>query len=614
MAFRLSLRQKGLVLVCVPLLFEVAFVGLLSFQLQQAQVEVDKESRGREIVSLTQNLADSMYRIGWNLAIYVEKHDDKSAALFKQAMTDMRDRRSRIHELVQGNSVELAKFERVEKVLFIAEKYCTRIETVMTGDVGFAEIIAMRNGLERLADELATRLRNFSSDYQLIERDSPANQAKRRSSQSTLLVGALVFNIALTLVLAWYFTRSITGRLAVLTDNTGRLAREEDLLPRLSGSDEIADLDSVFHSMASGLRDAAEKERALLRHTKDVICALDRDGRFCKINPACKTVWGFDELVLINRPVYEYLAEETEMLQMREVLHALRKQGGSGSVESGFIRADETRIDLLWSVYWSQADGLFFCSTHDVTDRKQIERLKQDFYSMVTHDLRTPLTSVKGMVTLITEGAFGAFPVKIAEKLGVVQKNVERLITMINDLLDLDKLEAGKMPLEIASCKSADIILRAIQAVETYAEQQGIELESACPPLDVRADGDRLIQVLINFISNAVKFSPKGSKVSISAVAVPGCVEFRCRDHGRGIPQAFQSAIFERFQQVQAADARRNVGTGLGLAVCKLIIEAHGGTIGVVSSEGAGSTFWFRVPRAMAPKSTGTMQARPSSD
>lgn len=152
------------------------------------------------------------------------------------------------------------------------------------------------------------------------------------------------------------------------------------------------------------------------------------------------------------------------------------------------------------------------------------------------------------------------------------------------------------MPLEVAPCQPADIIGRAIQAVETYAQQQGLELECVCPALEVKADADRLTQVLINFISNAVKFSPKGSKISISALAIPGSVEFRCRDQGRGIPLAFQSAIFERFQQVQASDARRNVGTGLGLAVCKLIIEAHGGTIGVISEEGVGSTFWFRVP------------------
>lgn len=134
MAFRLSLRQKGLVLVCVPLLFEVAFVGLLSQQLQEAQIEAVKEAEGREIVSLTQNLADSMYRIGWNLASYVEKRDEKSASLFKQAMKDMKDRRVRLRELVKNSPVELEKLKRVEKVIVIAEKYCSRIETVMTGD------------------------------------------------------------------------------------------------------------------------------------------------------------------------------------------------------------------------------------------------------------------------------------------------------------------------------------------------------------------------------------------------------------------------------------------------------------------------------------------------
>jgi len=241
-------------------------------------------------------------------------------------------------------------------------------------------------------------------------------------------------------------------------------------------------------------------------------------------------------------------------------------------------------------------------NVRDITERCEIERLKKEFVSTVSHELRTPLTSIRGSLGLLRSGALGPMTEDAADLVAMAERNVIRLIGLINDILDLERLEDGRIELHLASVSADGAVARAVEAVHAFAEPQGIFLESFPSGAVVRADADRLVQVLVNLLSNAVKFSSRGRKVSVTVAAAGEMAEFRVADRGRGIPPALRAAIFERYRQVEAGDAREKGGTGLGLAICKAIIEQHGGAIGVESEEGAGSTFWFRVPLAAPPR------------
>lgn len=239
-------------------------------------------------------------------------------------------------------------------------------------------------------------------------------------------------------------------------------------------------------------------------------------------------------------------------------------------------------------------------SFHDMADKLQAaNQAKQQFVAMITHDLRSPLTSIRLILDLLAIGALGELTKQAGTRVEQALASCDRLLALINDLLDIDKLEAGKMDMDFARVKIDSIIARSVEALDRLAESHEIELLSETTSLEVMADESRLIQVLVNLISNAIKFSEKKSQVFVSAFASENnFVEFQVKDSGRGIPKDMQEKIFDRFSQVEIADASQKGGSGLGLAICKAIIQEHKGEIGVICGDSAGSTFWFKIPLA----------------
>ena len=232
---------------------------------------------------------------------------------------------------------------------------------------------------------------------------------------------------------------------------------------------------------------------------------------------------------------------------------------------------------------------------------KEVERLKDGFLSTVSHELRTPLTSIRGSLGLLASGALGALSDDVVEVVSIAERNAVRLIGLINEILDLERLQTGRIELQFAEVPADSIVRRAIESLATSWQEHGVAVEAPTVSCSIWADADRMVQVLVNLLSNAVKFSPAGGVVTIGVALADGSVEFRVTDRGRGVAADDQRLIFERFQQVETSDARDKGGVGLGLAICKSIVEQHGGTIGIesdVGEAGHGSTFWFRVASA----------------
>jgi signal transduction histidine kinase len=245
---------------------------------------------------------------------------------------------------------------------------------------------------------------------------------------------------------------------------------------------------------------------------------------------------------------------------------------------------------------------------------KEVERLKNGFLSTVSHELRTPLTSITGSLGLLSSGVLGALSDEVVEVVAIAERNAVRLMALINDILDLDRLETGTIGGHFAPVPVESILRRAMESVRGFGQPHGVTVEAPEVSSMIWADADRIVQVVVNLLSNAVKFSPPGGVVTIGVAAEESWVEFRVTDRGRGVPVSAHRAIFERFRQVETSDAREKGGTGLGLAICKSIIEQHGGTIGVESEEGRGSTFWFRVARSPGPDAPRLGRARTPPD
>jgi signal transduction histidine kinase len=268
-------------------------------------------------------------------------------------------------------------------------------------------------------------------------------------------------------------------------------------------------------------------------------------------------------------------------------------------VELTAVRSDgsEFPVELSSNETMVTERQLHLVAMLDVSERHEIERLKREFVAMVSHDLKTPLSSVRGMLVLLSAGAAGELPAKAGPIVKSAGDQLERLIKLINDLLDVQKMESGKFTIETQDVGIRSILEQSFDMVERFADDHGVAVEITGGDERVMADPDRIVQVVINLLSNAVKFSPPDSEVKVSIVKEVDYVEVRVADKGRGIKEEFQKTIFERFRQVDKEDATEKKGSGLGLAICKMIVEEHGGTIGVDSKEGEGSTFWFRLPR-----------------
>jgi CheY-like chemotaxis protein/anti-sigma regulatory factor (Ser/Thr protein kinase) len=235
----------------------------------------------------------------------------------------------------------------------------------------------------------------------------------------------------------------------------------------------------------------------------------------------------------------------------------------------------------------------------DISERRAVQRLKDEFVSLVSHELRTPLTSIRGALGLLAGGLLTAAPEKGERMLQIAVNNTDRLVRLINDILDLERIDSGKVTLVKSRCQPAVLLQESAELIRPMAEKAGIRIAiGAAADATVWADSDRIGQTLTNLLSNAIKFSPSGTTIRLTAECSGDTFVFRVADQGRGIPPEKLETIFERFQQVDASDARQKGGSGLGLTICRSIVEEHGGRLQVESVAGRGSVFSFSLPVA----------------
>jgi PAS domain S-box-containing protein len=343
--------------------------------------------------------------------------------------------------------------------------------------------------------------------------------------------------------------------------------------------------------------------RSILDTAVDGILTIDEKGVVQTVNAAVERLFGYPAEEVIGNNV-SLLMPEPDHSAHDGYLRHYRESGerrviGRGREVEG-RRRDGTRFPLYLSVGEMQVghQRRFTGILQDITERHEVDRLKKQFVSTVSHELRTPLTSLRGSLGLLTAGAVGELPASAGEVVAIAERSTVRLIDLINDILDLERMDAGRLSLDRRPTPLRPVLEAAVETVEALAIQHGVAIE--LPDADglVLGDRDRLIQVVVNLLSNAIKFSPKGGRVPLGVRREGPSVRFEVSDEGRGVPPGFGKQIFEPFRQVEGSDARQKGGTGLGLAICRSIVEQHGGAIGVEDREGPGATFWFTVPVA----------------
>jgi signal transduction histidine kinase/CheY-like chemotaxis protein len=269
-----------------------------------------------------------------------------------------------------------------------------------------------------------------------------------------------------------------------------------------------------------------------------------------------------------------------------------------------FIRSQRAARDLVEQLTYAREQQ--HQDKIHLTERSQLDLLKDEFISTVSHELRTPLTSIRGALGLLSSGVIGDVDAKALNLLRIAVTNTDRLIRLINDILDLERMESGRAPLQIRRCSLRDLAHQAIETMTPMADSHIVHLElvpstvaqAATPEaLFFDGDADRILQVLTNLLSNAIKFSPTASTVRIHTDATTDAILLKVVDEGRGIPTEKLDTIFDRFQQVEPSDARQKGGTGLGLAICRSIVQQHSGSIWAQRNLGVGTSLYVMLPR-----------------
>ena len=342
------------------------------------------------------------------------------------------------------------------------------------------------------------------------------------------------------------------------------------------------------------LRDSESRFRRLSDASRDGIVVVD-DRVIRETNRAVSRMFGIPEHEALGLPFTALVVPE-----QRSALLGYVTGGLDGTFETSGLRRSGATFDLEVSIRPLTLTGRVarVLVLRDITGPKEVDRLKSEFVSTVSHELRTPLTSIRGSIGLVHGGATGEIPAAAADLLRIALGNTERLTRLVNDVLDLEKIEAGKLELHLAPLATRELIDKAVDGLRPMIVAARIRCETTITTdAQIIGDADRITQVLANLLSNASKFSSPGDVVSVRAgTGRGGTVRIEVEDHGPGIGVGDLGRLFERFQQIGSVDTRRPGGTGLGLAISRSIVEQHRGRIGVESDPGVRTVFWFEIP------------------
>lgn len=572
----------------------------LATMLRNAETDLQNQIHSKAIITCIEQLPKQFDQASNAVASYSISQNEPFKESYERMSSEVRDTLKELKKLVAGNATRRLVYLKLETTAEIGLKLMDGVDSLSSESIEQSHEHArqMYSALHDVAVELRKTSDELLSNEQKIQAESPGTQRRNQSNLFLTLWLGTILNITIAVLFMIAISRGAGKRLDTLADNAVRLAARQPLNSLSSGTDEITRVDRIFHEMADALEASVRRERAMIENAIDVICSMDSEGRFTEVNPACLRVWGFSVEELVGQRYINIVAPDDRDVTMEKLHRAIETNDTNLSYQNRLIRKDGAVVDMLWSASWSSDRAELFCVAHDITEAKQLERMKQQFVNMVSHDLRTPLTSSLMVLEGFSSGLYGEISEQGKKRVTTMSDSIVRLITMINQLLDLEKLEAGKMGLSFASVGVDKIVDTAIDSVRGVASRNNVELGAEVDEVSINADADRIVQVLVNLLGNAIKFSPTGSQVKVVAREHQEYVEFKVIDQGPGIEDKDFEKIFDRFSQLDESDGKKQkTGTGLGLAICKLIVEEHNGEISVDSRKGEGSTFTFRIPR-----------------
>ncbi len=578
----------------VPLLFAllaVCVVSLLGLS-WQAYAELLEAQRWRERINGVLAALSDMEQATTPLSALVLCAANGASPIAVPAPPDTGRALQRLRASLQDDAQQLPVLDELPPLLDALQRsYVAPLDAACRAGtrLGFARTmeISSLGVLHRDGIRAATRRLSRTAQGQLAERQAELSAHTERTGRlfALLAVATVVLTVVSTLGM-----RGVTSRLA----ETNRRLRREAAGRGLAQEQQ---------------RESQRRLEMVLDHIPDAVIAFDAAARVQWINPAARAMFGRDADRAHGRPMSLLVPELEHWLHWpdtqpqidpdvqlpeawtarRETMYGLHADGREFPIEMALV---QTRVN---------GERVGVCVCRDLSEMERMERMKHEFVSMVSHELRTPLTSIRGSLSMLAGDMAGELSAPVRRLVGLAHDNSERLVALVNDILDFEKLRAGEVRMTLQALDLAEQARAAVEACEGYAREHSVSLSCRCAEgaLLVQADALRLGQVLANLLSNAVKFSPAGSEVKVLVQAHDGAARVSVTDAGPGVPPDFVARLFEPFAQAHELQTRRRGGTGLGLAISRAMTEQMGGSIGLEPPQpGEGAVFWISLPMA----------------
>jgi PAS domain S-box-containing protein len=722
-----KISSKGLIVVAIPLALNLLILSLLAYLYFQQQLETEREARARKFHFLASSLGRTFIDAGITTSTSVFRHNTKIADKYDRLIATNDGLYQQLLDLEKDDPQQTAKLKHMR----LLENRTIRVFTAAKDAILEGRNAELLLQQPVIRDELQALIRTFLLELQeLIDRERKNQQSAHHISHSwgaslrVLIFAGIAANIALSITLAWFLWHSIATRLRALMSNTQRLASDQELPPPMSGEDEIALLDKVYHEMAATLKEARRRERAIVDNALDVICTIDDKLTFVRVSPASELVWGYPPQELIGRTTDTVLADKDRSFGL--ALPVDTDKESALTFENEIRHRDGRLVDMLWSARWSPSERAYFCVAHDITarkaaetllkesearirtiienmpvgllildergyiettnkkleemlsrsyddlmgehlskmltgkedasdkvmksflndfyqrvgetqcttgdgkqlpvelslnefsflgqrkflanlvdvsERKQIEKAREELINMVSHDLRTPLNSVQATMALLLSETLGKLDDSDLSVIKRSEHELQRLLSMVNGLLDLEKMRAGMLELNREVNSLQAVVIRSIDASRTLAEQKNIEFANEVKDCEFFGDGDRLVQVLLQMISFALDHASAGTtlrvtggenstgnaEVNLTAVADPSLNIIAKVGAGR----SNNVAAVPRGSSITLSDVTE---AGLGMAIASGIVAAHKGRLGIKTEQSNEFTCWFTIP------------------
>lgn len=602
MSMKLSLLHKGLLLVSIPLCFEIAVFSVLISMQDQVEREAQELDHKRRVNECVNTIIQDLARVGGLKKHFQQQGNASATKMIRGYFDDVSANLAKLEDLTKDDEELRGPVQISKRAVNDARNEFTSVRTQVQNASSMEDVnqimIASRRKLDGF---LQTALEAGLLDLAVKTgqgADLDNNMVEARQHIAVMLRYAVGVSVLLALTLAVLYSRNQALRIMRVKENTVRFANRDNLLTVLRGDDEIAQLDKAFHEAARQIEVAHRKETAILENATDLILSLDEELLIKSINQSSKNTIGKQPEQIVNQPLSSLVFTEDATMLNQSLKQLIQSTTHRAELEVRLLREDDEPLNMIVSAKYSPRDQTYYCIMHDVTTQREIEKLRREVVAMITHDLRTPLGTIKIFMEMQKDGMLGELNERGVRLLELADRESKRMSTLLDGVLTLEKIRSGNMTLEPVAIDLFDLLNSCSQALALIAQEKKIQIE--LKPFDkISIKGDRvwLEQVVINIVSNALKFSPEGSQVTLGGRCVEGrLAEITIADQGPGVPEADRLKIFERFHRVTATSHK--VGHGLGLSICKDLILLHNGSISCESTQGKGCTFIILLPLA----------------